>query len=69
MVPEATEKMKQEDPLLIVTEEYNRLWVNKNGFIGEIPEIKGVEPCDNLQAHIERKLFMHNAGYALCSYW
>lgn len=69
MVPEVSKKTKKEDPLLIKTEEYAILPVDKKGFIGEIPKIKGIIPCDNLSAYAERKLFTHNTAHALCSYW
>ena len=67
MVPDITEN---EGPgMLIEAEEYSRLPVAKNGFKGPVPEITGMIPHDNLEALVERKLFMHNAGHALCSYW
>jgi len=69
MVPTTPEKIKNEDPLLITAEEYATLPVDEKGFIGEIPKIKGIIPCDNLPAYAERKLFTHNTAHALCSYW
>jgi len=69
MVPVVSEKEKEKDPLLITAEEYATLPVDKKGFTGEIPKIKGIIPCDNLPAYAERKLFTHNTGHALCSYW
>lgn len=69
VVPTVPEKIKKEDPLLITTEEYAVLPVDKKGFVGEIPKIKGMLTCDNLSACAERKLFTHNTAHALCSYW
>ncbi len=69
MVPIVSERIGNEDPLLIITEEYDVLPVDKGGFIGRIPKIKGLIPYDNLSAYTERKLFTHNTGHALCSYW
>jgi mannitol-1-phosphate 5-dehydrogenase len=69
MVPDITANEGQERGMLIEAEEYGRLPVARNSFKGLIPEIIGMIPHDNLEALVERKLFMHNAGHALCSYW
>ena len=55
--------------MLIEAEEYGRLPVAKSSFKGPVPEITGMIPHENIEALVERKLFMHNAGHALCSYW
>lgn len=68
MVPTMTEEQRQEDPLLVVVEAYKRLPVNKNGFVGEIPTIVGVEPQGNFQAYVDDKLFTHNCGHAVAAY-
>jgi mannitol-1-phosphate 5-dehydrogenase len=53
---------------LITVEEYSILPVDKQGFKGKIPRIKGVVPYENLKAYEEQKLFIHNAGHALFAY-
>lgn len=68
MVPIMTEEQRREDPLLVVVEAYKRLPVNRSAFIGEIPEIVGVEPRDNFQAYVDDKLFTHNCGHAVLAY-
>jgi mannitol-1-phosphate 5-dehydrogenase len=42
--------------------------VDKSAFVGEIPDIKGMTPVDNLEAYIERKLFTLNTGHATAAY-
>ena len=68
MVPGRPETAEREDPLLLMAEEYARLPVDKKGFVGEVPAITGLQPCDNLFARQEEKMFTHNTGHSLCSY-
>jgi mannitol-1-phosphate 5-dehydrogenase len=48
-------------------EAYAILPVDRHAFVAPIPDIKGMEPVDNLHALEERKLFTHNCGHALCA--
>jgi mannitol-1-phosphate 5-dehydrogenase len=68
MIPRVPDEIKKKDPTLIMVEEYCILPVNKEGFKGEIPQIKGIVPCENFRAYEERKLFVHNLGHAVCAY-
>lgn len=57
------------DNMLDVTvEEFSEWIVDKNQFKGDIPNIKGMEPVDNLMAFVERKLFTLNTGHAITAY-
>ena len=67
-VPNQTDEMKSGNPLRIVTEEYKYLYVDKAGFKGEIPEIKNIVAYSPFKYYIERKLFVHNMGHAVCAY-
>jgi mannitol-1-phosphate 5-dehydrogenase len=69
MVPVMTEEQKREDPLLVVVEPYKHLPVSKAGIKGEWPEIVGVEPKENFQGYVDRKLYTHNAGHASSAYF
>ena len=69
MVPIMTEREKAEDPLLVVVEPYKHLPVSRAGIKGEFPAIVGVEPKDNFQAYVDRKLYTHNAGHAAAAYF
>ena len=69
MVPVMTEEQKREDPLLVVVEPYKHLPVSKSGIKGEWPEIVGVEPKENFQGYVDRKLYTHNAGHASSAYF
>jgi mannitol-1-phosphate 5-dehydrogenase len=68
MVPPPTPEMRSEDPSLIQVEPYKELPVDRNGFIGDIPAIVGMEPCDNFPAYTARKLYIHNCGHAILAY-
>ncbi|NOZ27018.1 MAG: hypothetical protein GXP39_03065 [Chloroflexi bacterium] len=56
------------DPTLIVAEPYDRLPVDREGFVGPIPRIVGLEPRDRFAAWVDWKLYLHNAGHAVLAY-
>ncbi len=57
------------DPLLIVTEDYNEWTARADAFRGEKPPaLAALELVENQSARLERKLFIHNGGHAVCGY-
>ena len=68
MVPVVPQDISEKDPLYIAVEEYCTLPVDGKGFIGEIPDIRGMVTYDNIAAYEERKIFTHNAGHSICAY-
>ena len=57
------------DPLVIVTEGYNEWTTRAEAFKGEKPShLTALELVDNQTARLERKLFIHNGGHAICGY-
>ncbi len=57
------------DPLLIVAEDYNEWTVRAEAFRGQKPAaLSAMELVDNQSARLERKLFIHNGGHAVCGY-
>jgi mannitol-1-phosphate 5-dehydrogenase len=68
MVPPPTPEMRQSDPGLILVEPYKELPVDRSGFLGEIPQVTAMEPCDNFPAYTARKLYIHNCGHACLAY-
>lgn len=68
MVPIMTEEELINDPLLIFAEPYNTLIVDRQGFKGAIPEVKGLSPKENIKAWVDRKAFIHNLGHATAAY-
>ncbi|MDO4474405.1 MAG: mannitol-1-phosphate 5-dehydrogenase [Eubacteriales bacterium] len=57
-----------ENSIDVVVERYFEWDVEKSGFKGEIPEIKGMTLVDDLMAYIERKLFTLNTGHCITAY-
>jgi mannitol-1-phosphate 5-dehydrogenase len=68
MVPLMPEAIREKDPLLIWAEAYNLLFVDKNGFIGDIPKVDEMIAKENFDAYVDRKLFIHNLGHAVIAY-
>jgi mannitol-1-phosphate 5-dehydrogenase len=57
------------DPLVIVAEDYNEWTARADSFKGEKPAaLTALELVDNQTARLERKLFIHNGGHAVCGY-
>jgi mannitol-1-phosphate 5-dehydrogenase len=68
MVPLQTQEMQAGNPFRVCTEYYGFLPVDKDAFKGEIPEIKNMKPFSCFDFYIQRKLFIHNMGHAVCAY-
>ena len=68
MVPVQTDEMKDGDPLRVCVERYGSLPVDKDAFKGAIPEIANMYPFSPFGFYIERKLYVHNLGHAVCAY-
>ena len=68
MVPVPKQLSENDNPLKIAVEEYGVLPVDRAAFKGEVPEIKNTVPFTPFHYYIERKLFIHNMGHAICAY-
>ena len=68
MSPVPTPELRAADPTLIVAEPYKVLPVDREAFVGTIPEIVGMWPVSPFNAYVERKLYIHNAGHAMLGY-
>ncbi|WP_372948822.1 hypothetical protein [Mariniphaga sp.] len=68
MVPIMTQKDMEEDQLQVFAEPYNTLILHKKAFKNPIPKIAGLAPKENIQAWVDRKLFIHNLGHAVAAY-
>lgn len=66
MVPKA--KGESADPLAISVEEYGVLPVDKAAIKGEWQEVKNIVPFTPFHYYVDRKLFIHNMGHAVCAY-
>lgn len=68
MVPVATPEMQEGNPARVWAEPYAVLPVDRDGFRGDIPDVLGMTPYAPFEAHIERKLYMHNMSHAVLAY-
>jgi mannitol-1-phosphate 5-dehydrogenase len=68
MSPVPTDEQRAADPTLIVAEPYKVLPVDREAFVGQIPDIVGMWPVSPFIAYVERKLYIHNAGHAMLAY-
>jgi mannitol-1-phosphate 5-dehydrogenase len=68
MSPVPTSEQRAADPALIVAEPYKVLPVDREAFVGDIPQVIGMEPVVPFTAYVERKLYLHNAAHAMLGY-
>ena len=68
MVPEPGPEQRARDITAIVTEPYKELPVDRTGFVGDIPDIVGLEAHDPFAPYIARKLYLHNGAHAIMGY-
>jgi mannitol-1-phosphate 5-dehydrogenase len=58
------------DPLVITAEDYNEWTARRSDFKGEpLAWLPCLDLVDNQDARLERKLFLHNGGHAVCGYF
>ena len=58
----------EKDPLHVTVEEYGFLPVDKDAFLGKLPDVQGLIPFSPFSFFEERKLYLHNMGHAICAY-
>ena len=68
MSPVPTPEQRATDPTLIVAEPYKVLPVDRDAFVGPVPDIVGMHPVSPFTIYVERKLYIHNAGHAMLGY-
>ena len=68
MVPIMRAEDLAADRLRVFAEAYNELIVDGRGFLGPAPSVPGLAPAANIEAYVDRKLFVHNLGHAAVAY-
>jgi mannitol-1-phosphate 5-dehydrogenase len=68
MSPVPTPEQRAADPTLIVAEPYKVLPVDRDAFVGEVPQVVGMYAVSPFAAYTDRKLYIHNAGHAMLGY-
>ena len=56
------------DPLFLPAEEFSEWTADVTAALGTPPAIRGLEWVTNQPARLQRKLFIHNTGHAVCGY-
>jgi mannitol-1-phosphate 5-dehydrogenase len=68
MVPLMPLEVRQRDPLEVWGEAYDTIIADRNGFVGTSPDgIAGLDLKGCFSAYVERKLYIHNLGHAVCA--
>ena len=68
MVPIMKDEDLREDPLLLFCEAYNQLILHRGGFVAAVPDFPELLLVDNIDAYVDRKLYIHNLGHAAAAF-
>lgn len=68
MVPIMPAAVRERDPLEVWGEAYNQIIADRQAFAGLFPDVPGLLLKDHFEAYVERKLYVHNLGHAVCAY-
>lgn len=68
MVAEPPAELKQREPLLVWTNGYDELPVDRRGFKGEIPQLSSLRLVDDMRAEEMRKIYTYNMCHAVLAY-
>jgi mannitol-1-phosphate 5-dehydrogenase len=68
MVPLLTEEERRMNPLGLKAEAYDTLILDRDGFVGHLPESPSIRLVSPIRAWVDRKLFLHNMGHAAAAY-
>ena len=67
MVPIMPAEVRARDPLEVWGEAYNRIIADRDGFVGDVPQVEGLDLKPHFAAYVDRKLYIHNLGHAVCA--
>ena len=68
MVPLPDKSLLVNEPLLVRAERYGVLPFDRDAWVGPLPDVPGLVPVSPFRFVIERKLYVHNMGHAVCAY-
>ncbi|NPV53731.1 MAG: mannitol-1-phosphate 5-dehydrogenase [Firmicutes bacterium] len=68
IAPTILQPIEGEDPLTVFTESNEEFYIHKLGLVGGVPDVKGVHFVDDIDAYVERKVFVVNTGHAVAAY-
>lgn len=68
MVPLPDKALLEKEPLLVRAERYGVLPFDADAWKGPLPDVPGLIPHAPFRFIVERKLYVHNMGHAVCAY-
>ena len=68
MAVEPTEKMKKEDPLVIMTNGYELLTIDQTALKNDAPDVEGLRLTDRIEPEEIRKMYTYNMIHAVYAY-
>ena len=68
MVPVTPPREHEQEPLLVVADDFATLEVDAAAFRGEAPDVPTLRLVTHFIGHVERKLYCHNMAHALTAY-
>jgi mannitol-1-phosphate 5-dehydrogenase len=68
MVPIMKKEDVSKDPLWVFGESYNQLILANKGLKKRLPLSENISLVNNIQAYVDRKLYIHNLGHASAAY-
>jgi mannitol-1-phosphate 5-dehydrogenase len=68
MAPDPPPELLARDPLLVLTDDYPELPLDRAAFCGPFPAVPGLRPVENMRAEETRKLYTYNLAHAVLAY-
>ncbi len=68
IAPDPPAELHERDPLLIWTNGYPELPVDRDAFVGQLPAVAGLRLVADMRAEEQRKLYTYNAYHAALAY-
>ena len=68
IAPTILQPIEGEDPLTVFTESNEEFYIHKLGLVGGVPDVRGIHFVDDIDAYVERKVFIVNTGHAVAAY-
>ncbi len=68
MAPEPPPELRAQEPLLVMTDDYPELLLDRHAFRGPFPSLPGLRPVEDIRAEEMRKLYTYNTAHAMLAY-
>ncbi len=65
MAPKTPPELLEENPLAVLTNDYPELFVNRDAYIGTLPDVPGLTAVEHFHSQEVRKLYTYNTVHAV----